>query len=238
MMRWKEGKKYRILEEDWRPAGGGRVYRIQAIRDFEGIKAGTLGGYVGCERNLAHDGTCWIHDESICMDNAVVYESAQMYGNSRAFDYARIHGEAVIQDRSGVMEYGDIYGKTLIKDFAIVSGTARIYNNATLSGEAIVKGPAEVYGHAVLKDEVLIVGASIYEHAVMEQKARAGEKAIVRGYSTIRGNVELLPLSIVYGTSQMPELLEGSRRARVMQGDGLSSMAEQKAIKRIDKVFR
>lgn len=46
------------------------------------VKAGELGGYVAGERNLSHDGTCWVAD------------NAQVYGNAQVFDYAEVFGDA------------------------------------------------------------------------------------------------------------------------------------------------
>ena len=51
------------------------LYQIKALKDFGLIKKGNLGGYIESEKNLSHDGNCWISG------NARVYGDAKIYEN-------------------------------------------------------------------------------------------------------------------------------------------------------------
>ena len=49
------------------------LHRIRALKDVrEGVKAGTLGGYVQSADNLSQDGAAWIADDAICCEDALV----------------------------------------------------------------------------------------------------------------------------------------------------------------------
>lgn len=46
-------RKYELIAE-------GDLFRLRAVKDFAGVKAGDLGGLVSGEHNLSQEGTCWI----------------------------------------------------------------------------------------------------------------------------------------------------------------------------------
>ena len=52
-------KKY-ILTDETVEHLGHILYRIQAVKNFGIISAGTLGGFIESEKNLAHDGDAWV----------------------------------------------------------------------------------------------------------------------------------------------------------------------------------
>jgi len=37
------------------------LYRIRALKDFENVKNGDLGGYIRSENNLSQEGNCWVY---------------------------------------------------------------------------------------------------------------------------------------------------------------------------------
>ena len=39
-------KKYKILEGQYIEVIGKKLYRIQALKDFNGVKSGDIGGYI------------------------------------------------------------------------------------------------------------------------------------------------------------------------------------------------
>ena len=94
-------KKYRLLEDDIITVGGRTLYRIEALRDFAGVKKGYKGGYVESEDNLSHEGNCWVFGNALVCDNARVYGNAWVYGN------ALLYGKAEI--RKGNVTCGAIY---------------------------------------------------------------------------------------------------------------------------------
>ena len=78
--------KYEFTEETIEVSGK-VLHRIKAIRDFGGIKAGTLGGFIEKEENLSHEGNCWV------FGSAKVYDNAKVCGNAKVFGDAEIKGK-------------------------------------------------------------------------------------------------------------------------------------------------
>ncbi len=39
------------------------LYHIKALKDFDDVKAGTIGG-IEKETNLSHEGNCWIYNDA------------------------------------------------------------------------------------------------------------------------------------------------------------------------------
>lgn len=88
-------------------------YKIDIPR--YGIKAGDLGGYLEGYHNLSQEGDCCV------LDNAVVFEYAQVY------------------DSAGVS------GSATVCGFARVSDNAHIYGNAQISMKMHICGNTQVY---------------------------------------------------------------------------------------------
>ena len=80
-------KKYRLTEET-KVINGHTLHRIEALKDFGGVKKGELGGWIEKEDNLSQNGECWICDE------------AKVYGDAKVFDDAWIYGEAEVHDNA------------------------------------------------------------------------------------------------------------------------------------------
>ena len=53
-------KKYELI-----PSDKEGLYRIKAVKDFSNVKKGDIGGYIEGEKNLSHDGNCWIYDNAV-----------------------------------------------------------------------------------------------------------------------------------------------------------------------------
>ena len=53
-----EEKKYELTDETI-DVDGHILHRIKAIRDFDNVKVGELGGYIEKESNLSHNGK-WV----------------------------------------------------------------------------------------------------------------------------------------------------------------------------------
>ncbi|EJF84436.1 hypothetical protein MCY_01448, partial [Bartonella rattimassiliensis 15908] len=71
-------KKYELTNES-RVVNGVTLHRIKALRDFDDVKAGQLGGFIENESDLSHDGNCWVYDNAIVFCNAVVSENAKIH---------------------------------------------------------------------------------------------------------------------------------------------------------------
>ena len=111
-----EKKKYKLIKEE-----GTSLFRLVAMRDFSDVNRGNNGGLVEGERNLSHNGDCWVYGNARVSGNAWVYGNAQVYGDARVSGDAQVYGDARVSGNAQV--YGD----------ARVSGDAQVYGNATKS---------------------------------------------------------------------------------------------------------
>lgn len=77
----------------------GRVlYRVQALQNFNDVKAGDLGGYVESEANLSQDGNCWIYNNAKVFGNAKVFENARIFDEVQVAGNAEVYGESVFNE--------------------------------------------------------------------------------------------------------------------------------------------
>ena len=127
------------------------LYRIRALRDFGDVKAGQLGGYIQAERNLAHEGNCWIY-------NALVYHDAVVKGNAKAkggwiWNRAVLRQEAIADDGCFISCDAECFGQATIKDTAHISEFAKVFDKClvrqqgSVSGRAVCHGRSEIYGY-------------------------------------------------------------------------------------------
>lgn len=145
-------KKYELLKDDTIKAPNGKtLYRIKAIIDFGIVVAGSLGGYIEKEDNLAHSGNAWVSD------NAWVYGDARVYGNALVSDNARVYGDARV--------FGD----------ALVSGNARVFGDDDLvwfSKVGTEQGTLTVYKS---KDGSLLATRGCFSGTLDEFLAKSAE---------------------------------------------------------------
>lgn len=102
--------------------------RIRAIRSFSGIMAGELGGWIGSEDNLSHEGNAWV------ADNAMVLDAARVSGDALLMGQAKAAGNAIITDSATVKDHA------IIKNSASISGQAEIFDRAICGGDAVIDG--------------------------------------------------------------------------------------------------
>lgn len=95
--------KYEMLYTDSIRISGRTLYRIRALKDFGGVKAGDIGGYIEKEENLSQKGICWIYDNAEVRGNAKVYDNACVYGNACVYDHAHICDNAKINKISDIL---------------------------------------------------------------------------------------------------------------------------------------
>ena len=113
-----EEKKY-TMTDDTIVVDGHKLSRIKALRDFGNVKANELGGYISCEKNLPHSGTCWVSDNAQARDNAFVGGSAQ------------------VRDRAIVCDFAIVRDQATVSDIAIVGGYAIVDDDSRVLGESI-----------------------------------------------------------------------------------------------------
>ena len=71
-------KKYELI-----PSDKEGLFRVKALRDFNDVKKGDIGGYVEGEKNLSQLGDCWIYDNARIYNNAVIRDDARVCDNAR-----------------------------------------------------------------------------------------------------------------------------------------------------------
>lgn len=108
-------KKY-ILTDDVIDFNSHTLHRIKAVRDFDCVKAGDLGGFIESEKNLDHDGAAWV------TDSARVSDSARVTGDALVTDSARVSGAAWVTGAAVVSGAAD---------FAVISGFGRVFRTTT-----------------------------------------------------------------------------------------------------------
>ena len=133
-----KSKKYELTNETIELYGR-TLHRIKALKDFNDVKKGDIGGYIEKEDNLSQYGNCWVYDNACVYDNAKVFGCAFVRSNAKVFGCARICECAKVYDYAEVYEYAKVYGR------AMVYGNAEVFGNAYVYGNAKVYECAEVY---------------------------------------------------------------------------------------------
>ena len=123
-------KKYE-LTDDSITFMGRKLFRIRAIRSFNDVAAGDLGGYIEKEENLSHDNDAWISD------------NARIYGNARISDKARIYGDARISGNARISDKAHISGNARICGNACIFGNTCSYDNISISDNAHISDDAD-----------------------------------------------------------------------------------------------
>lgn len=137
-------KKY-ILTDNTIQHEGITLYQIKALRSFgKVVKEGDLGGWIAREKNLSHEGDCWV------FGNAQVYDNARVLGDARVYGYAEVSGDA------WVLGDAKVYGGALVYGNARVSGDAQVHGNAMVYGNAKVSGNAKVYGEDKISGDTAV----------------------------------------------------------------------------------
>ena len=70
-------KKY-VLTNETIKINDKTLYRIKAIKDFDNVKAGDLGGFIEKEENLSGYGNAWVYDNAKVFGNAEVCGVAEV----------------------------------------------------------------------------------------------------------------------------------------------------------------
>ena len=100
--------KYKILKDQYIKACGKKLYRIQALKDFKGVKSGDTGGYIENESNLSQSGNAWVSDDALVYGNARVSGNALVYGDAWVYGDARVFGNAWVSDTRHYLNLGPI----------------------------------------------------------------------------------------------------------------------------------
>ena len=101
-------EKYEIVKDMVIEYNGKTLYRIRALKNFDDIKTGNLGGYVESYNNLSQKDNCWIYK------NAKVYGNAKVFENAKVYDYAEIYDNAEVYGSAKVFGAAKVYDNTII----------------------------------------------------------------------------------------------------------------------------
>lgn len=147
-------KKYELTNESINH-GGQTLYRIKALRNFNDVKDGQLGGYVQREENLSQSGNSWIYNEGM------VYEKARVEEDAKIYNEAKIYGNATINKSAIVRKNAKVYEDAVVTDYSKVCERAKVFGSAALTGETVVTDDAQVLGlsklvNVIVKDNSVI----------------------------------------------------------------------------------
>lgn len=121
------------------------LHRIRArCQVNEQVGSGALGGYVQMEDNLSQDGTCWIYDQAICCEEAVVEDDGRMFDGAVARGSALISGDARMFERA-VAEGNSSFFSGELKEDARLSGNA-VVNRSDNGLSPLIGRKSNVYG--------------------------------------------------------------------------------------------
>ena len=109
-------KKYEMTN-DFIYNGTRKLYRIKALKDFNDVKAGDIGGYIEKESNLSHEDIAWVYGDAKVYGNARVGGDAMVYGNATVYGDAKVYDNAIVCG-DGDIKYSSDY--TTIKGFGSV----------------------------------------------------------------------------------------------------------------------
>lgn len=190
-------KKYKLTDETISYRGK-TLYRIEALRDFNDVKKGDKGGFVESEKNLSHDGNCWIYNDAKVFGNARVYQHGCVFDEAMVSGHAEVYGHAAVYDDAIVCKYAKVFEEARISDNAAVVGSAYVYGTASIYDMASVIGCAQVSGDAMVCDNACVgYDARVYDNAIIEKSAcisgcaRVHEKAMVSDNITVSGNSDI-----------------------------------------------
>lgn len=163
------GKKYELTDIFWDitlDKRSVRLTRIRALKDFGDVKAGDLGGWVEKESNLSQEGDCWIYNESIVADNAVLSGNAKIHGITHVFGNAKVCDNV---ETTGVQIF--IFGDAVVSGNARINGYIAICENANVSEDATVisaiggvihiSGNVKVIGKSYLVGDFSLIGDTV-----------------------------------------------------------------------------
>lgn len=140
-----------VLTDETINHDGHTLYRIKAIRSFNSIKVGQLGGYIESYDNLSENG--WVGSEALVYDNAIVRGNARVYGSAEVCGNARVYGNAKVAGIAEICGHAEIFGHAEIYGYGV-----SVSDMATIDGSALIADAAKIYGHANVTDNAKVFG--------------------------------------------------------------------------------
>ena len=107
------------------------------MRDFGDVQKGDLGGWIESEKNLSHDGDCWISSNGKVFDNGEVSGNGRIFGNSWVYGNGRVFGDGEVSGNGKLSGDGSIYGDEII--------SGRVFGNAKIGFNAYISSPRSYF---------------------------------------------------------------------------------------------
>ena len=114
--------KYRLTDE--KHPSNPALKRIQATNDFLWVRTGDLGGWIEAEFNLSHEGNCWVADEAVACERAVVSDDALVCHEARVSGLSTVCGSAEVTDRAVVSGGAFVGGQAFIRGDSVITGNS------------------------------------------------------------------------------------------------------------------
>ena len=88
-------KKYKLTNRT-KEVDGHVLHRIKALKSFDDVRKGDLGGWVESYRNLSQVDNAWVYDKAKVFDNAKVLDKAWVSGKAKVFGNERLDGGVLV----------------------------------------------------------------------------------------------------------------------------------------------
>ena len=220
-------KKYRLTDETIE-FGGVELHRIEALRDFWRVKKGDKGGFVQSEKNLSHDGDCWIFNNAKVYSNAKVSGSATVSQNAIVREEATVYENAIVRGSSVVRGLAIVRGSSIVNDFAIVHGSSIV------EGYSIVSEEAVVYGKSIVRELSIVLGHASIFNAKIERSSDyivfQNWWSSLRHFTWLKSN-NMWSVGCFYGTGQ--ELIE-----KAYKDSELSGREYKRVVEYVESILR
>lgn len=163
-----------------------KLYRIRAVRDIQipdlVISKGTLGGWV--ESMYLSNGTLRLQDNAWVMDEAEVWDNAQLSGWSGAFGFAQISGNAKVIQNAGIGGFASVSKDTLIAGTSTVVGHSIIQHSARIMGNSHISDEAKIGGQTIILDSAVYEEVHIIGYGLVQDSNISGQGSL-RGAMTV-----------------------------------------------------
>lgn len=154
----KENRKYELTNETIN-VDGYTLHRIKALRSFNDIKAGDLGGFIDSEENLSQEGVSWVYDDAKVFEDAMVLGDALVAGDSIIRNAAKVYGEASVID-SQVYDFAHVYGNASIAGCEVFD-RAKVHGNCDIGGDFKISGTISIDNYKLSGSGFLNNGARV-----------------------------------------------------------------------------
>jgi acetyltransferase-like isoleucine patch superfamily enzyme len=165
-------KKYKLGESE--RFAGRTFFRIIALKAFNDVSIGDIGGWIESENNLSHDDNSWIYDEAHVSDRARIFDNAKILDNARIYGDAQIYCDAIVYDNAEIGGNAMVYNNAQIYQNAQVYDSAEISDDVQVYKNALVHSNAELYGNAICTKAANVICTKEYVVTISDNFIKIG----------------------------------------------------------------